>query len=365
MSSSDLEGAHWAAEGLRSSGEVPSLSRYEVRSRLGEGMSAAVYRAWDRELRRDVALKVLHESLLRSDLARERFRREVRAAAGIAHPNVIAAYDVGEASGRLYCVMELVEGRHLGEVMKDPALTRDDRLRLMEAVARGVAAAHAKGIVHRDLKPANILVSSTGEPKVGDFGLAHLMDQTQEVTRTGAILGTPLYMSPEQVRGKRGEISPATDVYSLGAMLYEAVTGTAPHAAETVVELYERIARDEPIPPRRRDLGISSDLETVILKALRKDPSRRYPDAGALAEDLRKLRQGEPIEARPERWTEHATRVIRRHSTAAAVAVIVVVAAASVGVFGFRSARLRDDAVKTMRESARLSLDAALQLRRK
>src|SRR5438132_1579038 len=140
MSSSGFDGAHWAGEGLREheagrAGEFPSLPRYELRGRLGDGASAVVYRAWDRELRRDVALKVLHESLLRSEIARERFRREVQASAGIAHPNVIATYDVGEASGRLFCVMELVEGRQLGELLQDPALSRDDRIRLVEGAA--------------------------------------------------------------------------------------------------------------------------------------------------------------------------------------------------------------------------------------
>jgi serine/threonine-protein kinase len=370
MPSSDVDdGARWAADGLREhearrpAETFPTFARYEIRARLGEGVSAVVYRAWDRELRREVALKVLHESAVLNDVGRERFRREAQAAAGLAHPNVVAVYDAGEEAGRLYCVMELIDGPLLREALKDTALSVDARLRLVEGAARGLASAHARGIVHRDVKPANILVSASGDPKVTDFGLAHLMHQ--ELTRSGATLGTPQYMSPEQVRGKPRDITPATDVYGLGAVLYEALTGAPPHAGETMIELYEAIATDEPRPPRRRNPAISPALQTVILKALQKDPGRRYPDAGAFAEDLRSAREGRPITARPDSWADHLLRAIRRRRTALATAAILALAALLSGSLALRGARLRDAAVDTMRESARISLDAALKLRRK
>jgi tetratricopeptide (TPR) repeat protein len=370
MPSSDIEdAARRAADGLRAHEArrppdvVPTFTRYEIRGRLGEGVSAIVYRAWDRELRRDVAIKVLREAAQLGDIGRERFRRETQAAAGLAHPNVVAVYDAGEEAGRLFCVMEIVEGRQLRDALKDPALSEAERIRLVEDCARGLAAAHARGIVHRDVKPGNILVTASGVPKLADFGLAHLMDQ--ELTRSGATLGTPQYMSPEQVRGKPRDITPATDVYALGAVLYEAVTGVPPHDGETMIDLYQKIADDDPVPPRRRQPKLPPAVETVIQKALQKEPARRYPDAGAFAEDLRRAREGRPIEAKPDSALDRLRRALRRQRVAVATASIVVLAVAVTVWLALRGARLRDAAVETMRETARVSLDAALQLRRK
>jgi hypothetical protein len=278
---------------------APRLPRYEVRDRLGEGASAVVYRAWDRELGRPVALKVLRDLAGFGQVARERFHREAQAAAGLSHPNVVTVHDAGEHEGRLYIVLELVEGRPLDDFLK--GLPFDERrvVEILERTSRGVAAAHQNGIVHRDLKPQNLLVTAGGEPKVGDFGLAHLVDSGADLTRTGTQLGTPLYMAPEQVEGRAREITPRTDVYALGAVLYEALTGAPPHGGATVHEIYGRIVRDDPVPPRTLNGRVSRDIQTVILKALEKDPARRYPDAGALADDLGRILRGEPIEARP------------------------------------------------------------------
>ena len=363
--------SHWAGEGLadheaqRPPEGPPVLSRYEIRGRLGEGNTAIVYRAWDRQLQREVALKVLREGALLSEVGRERFRREAQATAGLVHPNVVAVHDAGEEGGKLYTVMELVEGRHLGEVLRDAGLPEGERIRLVEQAARGVAVAHRKGIVHRDLKPANILVPTTGEPKVGDFGLAHLMDATRELTRTGATLGTPLYMSPEQAEGRSREICPATDVYALGAILYEAATGQPPHSGETVMELYGRIVREEPVPPRRLNPKLSRNLETVILKALRKEAPRRYADAGAFADDLQRAREGGPVDARPDPWGYRIVRRLRRHALVVVLASAVGLAAVAAVALALRGIRLRETAVDTMREAARVSLEAALHLRGK
>src|SRR6185295_9417703 len=176
-------------------------------------------------------------------IARQRFRREAQAAAGLAHPNVITVHDAGEADGRLYLVMELVDGKPLSEFFRNPDVDLRRRIQLIEHAARGVAAAHEKGIVHRDLKPQNILVPPGGEPKVADFGLAHMVDSTTALTRTGTTLGTPLYMSPEQVEGKSKDISLRTDVWALGAILYEAVADVTPFMGETHMEIYGKISR--------------------------------------------------------------------------------------------------------------------------
>jgi tRNA A-37 threonylcarbamoyl transferase component Bud32 len=312
------------AEGL------PVLPRYEVQARLGEGATAVVYRAWDRDLRRPVALKILRESAGFSEIGRQRFRREAQAAAGLSHPNVITVHDAGESEGRLYLVMEIVEGKPLSEIFRDPALPLKERVRLIERAARGIAAAHEKGIVHRDLKPQNILVAAGGEPKVADFGLAHMVDSTTALTRTGTTLGTPLYMSPEQVEGKAKEISPRSDVWALGAILYEALFGAPPFLGETHLEIYEKIARGEPPPPKAGQ-SIPRDLETIALKALEKPPARRYPTAREFADDLRRSLDGETVAARRsppwvKLWGRHRRALILVGAVLlAAVAGVVVV----------------------------------------
>jgi hypothetical protein len=319
------------AEQRRRAEGIPDLSRYAIRERLGEGATAVVYRAWDRQLGRAVALKLLRETV--DPHARERFRREAQAAAGLAHPNVVAVHDAGEAEGRLYLVLELVEGRPLGELLRE-VRPLAETVRLLEKASLGVAAAHAKGVVHRDLKPQNILVSTAGEPKVGDFGLAHLEGSGSELTKTGTTLGTPLYMSPEQVEGRTKDLSARTDVYALGAILYEILTGRPPHAGETTMEIYGKIVREEPAPPRGLNPKAPRDLETVCRKALEKDPARRYADAGGFAEELRRHREGEPILARPPGPLVRAFGWTRRHRRAAALgaAALVVLAAAATGL---------------------------------
>ncbi len=308
-------------------GAAPLFSRYEVREKVGEGATAVVYRAWDRELNRLVALKVLKESHALVEVTRQRFRRESQAAAGLSHPNVVPVYDVGEENGRLFIVMEFVDGRPLSDVLRDPEAPR---VAILERVARGVAAAHARGIVHRDLKPGNILVTAAGEPKVADFGLAHLQDEGVKLTRTGSTLGTPLYMSPEQVRGRAQDISPRTDVYALGAMLYEAVAGRPPHGAETLLDLYQKILNEDPAPLRRVRPDASEELDTIARKALSKDPSGRYASAAEFAEDLRRHAAGEPILARPEGFAKRLWRKAarRRGLAGLALAASAVLAAA-------------------------------------
>jgi len=294
---------------------ILSIPRYEIQDKIGEGATAIVYRALDRELQRPVALKVLREEATLKEIARERFHREAQAAAGLAHPNIVQIHDVGETSGRLYIVMELVQGRPLSEVLAAGDLEERKLVEILEKVARGVAAAHDKGVVHRDLKPANILVATPGEPKVGDFGLAHLADAVTVLTRTGATLGTPLYMSPEQVEGRSSEITTRTDVYALGAILYEILTRRPPHLADTVSEIYGKIVNVDPIPPRKLNSKVPTDFETIALKAIAKDPRKRYPTAEAFANDLRRALEGEPIQARPVSGAERLWRKAVKNRT--------------------------------------------------
>jgi tRNA A-37 threonylcarbamoyl transferase component Bud32 len=316
--------------------EAPDLPRYEIRGRLGEGTSAVVYGAWDRDVKRPVALKVLRESAAMSEIARQRFRREAQAAGALNHPNVVQVYDVGEVGGRLYIVFELIEGRSFVESMRSGA-PRESLLGALLQAGRGVAAAHQKGIVHRDLKPANILIGASGEAKVGDFGLAHLETSTLELTRAGSTLGTPLYMAPEQVEGRVGDITPRTDVYALGAMLYEILTGRTPHTSETLAEIYEKILREDPVPPRRAGAAVSEDLQTVAMRALEKEPARRYPTAAEFAEDLRRATQGEPVLARRVGILEQTARRLRRSRRVLLTIVAAVLVGLGIGVVASRT----------------------------
>jgi len=330
------------------------LPRYEIRKLIGQGATAMVYDAWDRELKRPVALKLLRESAAMSETARARFRREAQVAAGLSHPNIVAVHDAGERRGQLYLVMELVEGRPFGDAARDAAVDLKAKLALLEQVSRGVAAANTGGIVHRDLKPANILVTLSGVAKVSDFGLAHLVESSTELTKTGATLGTPLYMSPEQVEGK-SEITPRTDVYALGAMLYELLGGRPPYVGETMMEIYAKVVRDDPVPLRRLDSHVHPDLETIAMRAIEKNPALRYPTAQDFAEDLRRHLDGEPVLARPVpavvRWVR---RILRRPAVPVAVAasaLAVILASGGAAAIAMRK-REREEAREGLARTA-------------
>jgi serine/threonine-protein kinase len=320
-----------AAEQARQAAAAPKLARYEIRECLGEGASAIVYRAWDRELKRLVALKALRAAAGMSALARSRFKREASAAAALVHPNVVAVYHAAEEDGRPYLVMELIEGRTLQSVLAEGAMPKKALVAVLEQAARGVAAAHDKGIVHRDLKPANILVTGAGDAKVADFGLAHLMDSESALTRSGAELGTPYYMSPEQVDGRSKESTPATDVHALGAMLYEILAGTPPHARPGLQETFAAILSQDPLPLRSSDPKIHADLETICLKALEKDPTRRYASAREFGDDLRAYLAGDFISAVPvARWKRRLRRALKNRVLLGAALVLVLISAGAV-----------------------------------
>jgi tetratricopeptide (TPR) repeat protein len=310
-------------------------SRYETGEKLGEGAVSIVHRGFDRELGRPVALKFLRDGLVSLDKVRERFHREAQSLARMDHPNVVKVHDVGQSGPRLFLVMELVEGGSFGLLLlKEPRASRK-AIGLLEQAARGVQHAHERGIVHRDLKPDNILVAGGTTAKVADFGLAHLAESGTSLTRTGTLLGTPMYMAPEQVHG-RAEVTLRTDVYALGVILYQVLTGRTPYDAETVSQVYEQIVQEDPVPPRKLHPELPWELEAVALKAMEKEPSRRYPSAAAFADELRRWLAGEPVEARPVTTIARAWRRVARNRVRLAVGLIVLLAVASVVVLWSR-----------------------------
>src|SRR5262249_44912508 len=229
---------------------------------------------------------------------RERFRREAEAVAALRHPNVVQVYDVGDADGRPYFTMELMEGGSLARKLSGAPQPARRTAALLATLAGAVQAAHEAGVVHRDLKPGNVLLTADGTPKVADFGLARRLDSDEHLTLSGAIIGTPSYTAPEQARGDRGVVGPRTDVYALGAILYECLTGRPPFHAGTPAATLQPVVADEPVNPRRLNPSVPRDLETVCLKCLHKEPQKRYASAAELADDLCRIERGDPITAR-------------------------------------------------------------------
>ncbi|MHC4608262.1 MAG: serine/threonine-protein kinase, partial [Planctomycetota bacterium] len=320
------------------------LGRYVLGEELGRGGMATVHRARDRTLDRDVAVKVLHESASGDESARRRFEREARTMGGLSHPNLLQIYDLAEEGGRIYLIMELVEGRSLRQIVEAGNHALPALLRLLEKAARGIGRAHADRIVHRDLKPGNILVSREGEPKVADFGLAQLSGRSSIVTQTGVAVGTPRYMAREQVLAERGNITPATDVYALGVILYEILTNRPVHGTDSVGELCDLILHEEPVSPRALDPTIAPEIEAVCLKAIDKTPGLRYVDGTEFADDLKRYLDGEPVLARrPGPFRRIRKRVGRRPAAwalGAAAALAALAATLTVAFLLFGESKL-------------------------
>jgi serine/threonine-protein kinase len=301
------------------------LGDYELVEEIARGGMGVVFKARQRGLNRVVALKVILAGQLASEHARQRFRTEAENAAGLEHPHIVPIYEVGEQDGLPYFSMKLVEG---GPLSRDVArFTADPKAaaRIIAVAARAVHHAHQRGILHRDLKPANILLDAQGEPHVADFGLAKRL-AGPAATQSGAIMGTPSYMAPEQAAGRNRELTTATDVYGLGAVLYELLTGRRPFQEATDLDTLLQVLREEPVRPSRLRPGLAPDLETICLKCLRKDPAQRYQTSDALARDLQRFLSREPVEARPVGTLERVRSWVRRHPAPAALAAVSAMA---------------------------------------
>jgi eukaryotic-like serine/threonine-protein kinase len=310
--------------GLHRGDRVRYFGDYEINQELGRGGMGVVYRARQVTLNRQVALKMIKAGILADETELRRFQNEAEAVAQLDHPGIVPVYEVGEHEGQRYFCMKLVEGGSLAHRLDDSKNDPRGAARLVAEAAEAVHHAHLRGILHRDLKPANILVDDQGRPHVTDFGLARKVEGDSDLTQSGAILGTPAYMAPEQASGRRGAVTTASDVYGLGAILYALLTGHAPFGGDSVVETLDAVRTRPPEPPTRRNAKLSQDLEVVCLKCLEKDPQRRYTSARALAEDLRRHLAGEPILARPVRATERAWMWCRRNKGLAALGALLI-----------------------------------------
>ncbi len=343
---------------------LPQVPGYEFDAVLGHGGMGVVFRARHLRLGRLVALKMTLAGSYAGPHERERFRREAEAIAALRHANIVQVFDAGDWAGRPYFTMELIEGGSLAQRLAGTPQPARQAAALLATLAEAMHAAHQGGIVHRDLKPANILLAPDGTPKVTDFGLARRLEGGAGLTLSGVPLGTPSYMAPEQARGQSRSVGPAVDVYALGAILYELLTGRPPFRAETPAETVLQVIDQEPVPPSRLNAKVPRDLETVCLKCLQKEPNGRYASAAALADDLRRFGEGRPIRARPLGLAARLWRWGRRNPPAAALMATVL---ASVGLAiggGFwleweRGARRAESVRQEERESR--AVEAALE----
>jgi predicted Ser/Thr protein kinase len=321
----DAAGSHSRSEASGPNPDTPSgvlelpyrLGGYELLEELGRGGMGVVYRARQLNLDREVAVKMILRGQLASAADRERFRAEAEAAARLDHPNIVPVYEVGESDGRPFFSMKYIAGRTLSQVLAEHPLPAREAARILAAVSRAIHFAHQKGVLHRDLKPSNILIDAAGEAHITDFGLAKRITEPGSLTKSGAILGTPSYMAPEQAAGARGEVGPASDVYSLGAVLYHTLTGRPPFQAASPVDTVLLVLEQDPVPPRVINPKVDRDLEMIALRCLQKPADLRYASADALADDLHAYLHDEPIAARSGRFAQVLSRLFRETHHAA------------------------------------------------
>ncbi|MGA7276157.1 MAG: serine/threonine-protein kinase, partial [Candidatus Udaeobacter sp.] len=304
---------------------------YELLEEVGRGGQGVVFRARQKSLNRTVALKVISLGQWASKAHLKRFRREAEAVANLDHPNIVPIYEVGERDGSCYFSMKFVEGGQLDEVVRRTPMSIRKAAELIAKVARTVHYAHEHGIVHRDIKPGNVLLDAESEPHLTDFGLARLVESESTITRTLEVLGTPSYMAPEQAVANNADVSSATDVYGLGAVLYQLLTGHPPFAGGTTFETVRLVLDTEPRQPRLLNRKIDRELSTICLKCLEKDPMRRYLSALGLAEDLEHWLKHEPIRAKRSGFFTHVRKWVRRNPTNALLAASLIALAAAIG----------------------------------
>lgn len=295
------------------SGEGQPFGRYLLQAEIGRGGMGVVYRAWQPDLARPVAVKMILSSRLARPEEVRRFYAEARLTARVRHPHIVSIYEAGEDGGQHFYAMEYIEGISLDRHAAGRALDVEEACRLMAPVIRAVGHLHREGILHRDLKPANLLLDGQGKLHVADFGLATLLSSDQRHTLSGTVLGTPAYMPPEQAAGKIRELTPQADIYSLGAILYELLAGRPLYEDDSPARLLLQVIEREPQPVQRFNRNVPRSLWWVVRRSLEKTPEQRYQSADAFADDLERFLRGEPVEARSDAWSREIVRVARRH----------------------------------------------------
>ncbi len=362
---------------------VPTIPGYQLEREIGRGGMGVIYLANQIGLNRPVAIKMILSGAHAGGTERERFKTESSAIAQLQHANIVQVYEVGEVDNHPFSVLEYVHGGSLADRLDGTPLSPEFAAQLVEPLARAMSYTHKRGIVHRDLKPANILLQprdsaptdshdaaerfgseplSTFTPKLTDFGLAKLLSSSDGPTQSGAILGTPSYMAPEQAGGQSGSIGPAADIYSLGAILYELLTGRPPFRAATPLDTILQVVSEEPVPPSRLQPYLPRDLETICLKCLQKEPRKRYESADELADDLIRFQSGRPILARPVGWIESSRRWAQRNPRTVRL-ILALAISLSIGmvaiVWSWQVARLEREAARRSRDTAVREADRA------
>jgi WD40 repeat protein len=323
---------------------LPCPAGYEILGELGRGGMGVVYKARQVALKRVVALKMILAGPHAGPSQIARFRTEAEAVARLQHPGIVQIFEIGEHDGLPYCALEYVEGGSLSARIARRPLSPAEAAAHAEALARAMHYAHQHQVLHRDLKPANVLLTADGTPKVTDFGLAKQLDEDAGQTQSGQIMGTPAYMAPEQAEGGAASLTQAADVYSLGAILYEMLTGRPPFRGKNLVAVLEMVRTEQPRPVRQVEPGVPVDLETICHTCLQKEPERRYRSALALAQDLERFRAGEPILARPEGKLRALRRKLRRHRVPVVAGLVVAVALLGAVLLGLGARRAREAA---------------------